>query len=485
MSASDIDVLVIGAGPVGLVSALALAQNGVSIRIVDKASNLNIGQRGSGLMPRSLEAYKFLGVLDDYVAKGSYHRFTMRTYDKDGKPIRDTTLSEDAPVTPEVPFPIPLTLGQDSNCAILRKYLKALGVEVELETEMVTYVQDNSGVTATLKIGEREEKVRSKFLVGTDGAKGITRRTAGIHFQGKTEEDIKAVIGDVEISDVHGSPNALERSVLHAFTDERQNRFMIRPVPEDPNVYFAFIGGPDIDNRRVMADLDYMHEWLRRLSHHPELVVSKIYTIAEWRLNERVADKFRAGRVLLAGDAAHCHSPTGGQGINSGVLDAMNISWKLTSVIKGCSPLTLLDTYEEERMPVIREMLRMTTDIADRTFKLNDPTAFSRPLALRQLGVHYRWSSIIIDDLREGDLILESTSVEPEDVYGNETPDRLHAGDRAPDAPELVNVKTSEDTQLSSSQRTTLSLSSILRRSRTSSPSPPPILPPCSTSLPF
>ncbi|KZV73414.1 hypothetical protein PENSPDRAFT_682895 [Peniophora sp. CONT] len=448
MSSSNVDVLIVGAGPVGLVSALALAQNAVSIRIVDKAGDFNIGQRGSGLMPRSLEAFKFLGIYDDYASKGSWDPFTMRIYDSEGKPVKDTDLRQGAPVTPEIPIPIPLTLGQDSNCAILRKHLKTFGVDVELSTELVTYEQDDTGVTATLKIGEREEKVRSRFLLGTDGAKGVTRRTSSIHFEGKTEDEIKAVIGDVEVSDIHGTPNAVSIDVLHNFSDERQNRFLLRPVHENPNTYFIFLGGPDIDNHRVIADSDYMHEHIRRISHHPELVISKIRTIAEWRLNERIADKFKVGRVLIAGDAAHCHSPTGGQGINSGVLDAMNLSWKLASVVKGLSPLSLLDTYEEERMPVIREMLRMTTDLADRTFKHNDQTAFNRHFSLRQLGVHYRWSSIVVDDLREGSLVVESTSVEPEDVYGSETPDRLHAGDRAPDAPELVNVKASGSTQL-------------------------------------
>ena len=127
----------------------------------------------------------------------------------------------------------------------------------------------------------------------------------------------------------------------------------------------------------------------------------------------------------------------------------MNIFWKLALVIKGLSPLSLLDTYKEERMPVIREMLRLTTSIADKTFKdMDDKSAWERPLALRQLGVHYRWSSIVVDELRGGELVLKSTSVEPEDVYGLGKPDRLHAGDRAPDAPELVKLDTGEKTQL-------------------------------------
>ncbi|KZV73415.1 hypothetical protein PENSPDRAFT_297016 [Peniophora sp. CONT] len=399
-------------------------------------------------MPRSQEAFLFLGILDDYLRMSSQGRVKlMRLYDTEGEVVSETAMSMDAEKTPEIPFPNPITLGQDSNCAILRKHLKAHGVDVEVNTELLTFAQDETGVTATVKIGGREEKIRTKFLLGADGAKGPTRRVAGIRFEGKTEE-ITAIIGDVELSNAAGQ-SALDRSCWHRFMDENKNGLVVRPVPEKDGLYFIAIGGLSIDTRRLLADVDYLGEQMRHITKHPGLVVTKIHTLAEWRLNERVADHFMAGsRVIIAGDAAHCHSPTGGQGINSGVLDVMNMSWKLALVVKGLSQLSLLQSYEEERMPVIREMLRMTTNLADKTFKDEDSSAWERPLALRQLGVHYRWSSIVIDELREGELVLKSTNIEPEDVYGVDKPNRLHAGDRAPDAPELVNIKTGESTQL-------------------------------------
>ena len=118
----------------------------------------------------------------------------------------------------------------------------------------------------------------------------------------------------------------------------------------------------------------------------------------------------------------------------------MNVSWKLASIIKHNSPLTLLSTYEEERLPVIREMLRLTTDMASKAFKNTDMSTaqWQRPLSLRQLGVHCRWSGIVLDELQGDGDVVTGTSVEPEDVYGKDTAERLRAGDRAPDAPGLV-----------------------------------------------
>ncbi|KZV61628.1 hypothetical protein PENSPDRAFT_693241 [Peniophora sp. CONT] len=450
MSTSNTDVLVVGAGPVGLVAALVLAQNDVSIRIIDQLPNFdNIGQRGASLQPRSLEAYKFLGVLDDLIKKGTFDGLNIRSYDVEGKLANEAPFRTKQPATPEIPLPNGMTLGQDSNCAIMRRHLGALGVEVEVATEMVTYEQDANGVTATIKANGNEEKVQAKFLLGTDGAKGITRRTSGIRFVGETKE-IRAVIGDVELAGLEGPDKTMNRQIMHTFTDTHKNRVLIRPIPEDPSAYFLMVAGVFFDLPRFVTDKDHMQEQLRLISHRPELVVSKIRNLAEWRLNERVADHLMVGRVLIAGDAAHCHSPTGGQGLNSGVIDAMNIAWKLASVIKHNSPLSLLSTYEEERLPVIREMLRITTDMADKAFKTTDMSTavWQRPLALRQLGVHCRWSGIVRDEVREGELVVTGTSVEPEDVYGSNTSQRLHAGDRAPDAPGLVDIKTGESTEL-------------------------------------
>ena len=118
---------------------------------------------------------------------------------------------------------------------------------------------------------------------------------------------------------------------MHNFTDTHKNRALIRPIPEDPTAYFIFVAAVSFDLHRFMSDKDFMQEQLRLIAHRPDLVVDKIRNVAEWRLNERVADRMRVGRVVIAGDAAHCHSPTGGQGLNSGVLDAVRSSHLLVA----------------------------------------------------------------------------------------------------------------------------------------------------------
>ena len=126
----------------------------------------------------------------------------------------------------------------------------------------------------------------------------------------------------------------------------------------------------------------------------------------------------------------------------------MNLAWKLALVVKGLAPPSLLDSYHAERAPVVREMLNVTHALADKTFKTDDKTAWHRPTALRQLGVHYRWSDIVLDELEKDGNEIRSTTVEPEDVYGAGSSGRLHAGDRAPDAPGLRDARIGIETKL-------------------------------------
>ncbi|KZV68147.1 hypothetical protein PENSPDRAFT_653480 [Peniophora sp. CONT] len=440
---SSVDVLVVGAGPVGLVGALALAQNGVSIRIVDKEDHFLIGQRGSGIQPRTQEVYHFLGCLQEYQKKAGT-RFAQKVYDTDGKLVQAKDMIEKIDPSPEVPFPTPISLGQDSSCAILREHLKKFGVQVELSTELIDLKQDESGVDVTLLHDGLEEKLRVKYLIGAVGAKGPVRKLVGINFVGETREE-RAVIGDVELSGLD------DRRYWHRFGSEKGDKLFWRPVAEDSKLWFMALSGRTVDLQKALDDTEYLHDCIREITKNPDIKITKVRSLSEWRLNERVADKFSVGRVFIGGDAAHVHSPTGGQGLNTGTLDMMNLAWKLALVVEGLAPPSLLDSYHAERAPVVHAMLNVTHALADAMFKTNnDNAAWSRPVALRQLGVHYRWSAIVRDELA-GDGVTEEiqgTTIEPEDVYGAGSDGRLHAGDRAPDAPGLRDARTGAETRL-------------------------------------
>ncbi|KAI0310736.1 FAD binding domain-containing protein [Amylostereum chailletii] len=443
MSHGSIDVLVAGAGPTGLVAALSLVQHGVHVRIIDKLPHYFRGQRGAGIFPRVLEHYGLLGVLDD-VKRNAIPLPLFMQYDENGKLERTFEMMPKIDATPDVPIPNAVMLGQDRACAILRDHLRTYGVEVELATELLDLEQDESGVTASVgKSGvEERESIRVKYVVGADGAKGNSRRLLGVKLLGDAEYAGRTVFGDVE---VHG----LDREHCHKFGGKSGNMVTFCPTDRSAteNVYSLVVGGPHFDCARAVHDHDYLQQSVSDVTKNPDIKIRKIETIADWKPNVRMVDTFRAGRVLLAGDAAHIHSPTGGQGMNSSVMDAMNLGWKLSLVCKGLALPSLLDSYNEERRPVIQEMLQITTKLLVQTFNPSSSdapeNAWKRPASFRQLGVHCRWSSVVVDEFgSEG--AEEAAATASTYVSGG----RVHAGDRAPDAPALVNVKTGVTTTL-------------------------------------
>ncbi|VDB83356.1 unnamed protein product [Peniophora sp. CBMAI 1063] len=439
MMPSPPDILIVGAGPVGLVAALILAQNKVPFRIIDKRADFTgIGQRGSGLTPRSQEAYRFLGVLPAFRAKqGTMHDdLRIQEYDPDGKPTRSFYILEKMKPTPAIPIPNHSMIGQDSNVEIMLDAVRKLGAEIETQTELVALQQDEESVIVTLNNGETEEKAKFAYVVGTDGAKGVSRKLAGLQLIGETTEGKRALVGDVYLSD-------LDFIHWHTFKDARGNGIVARPCNEEPGLYACTFFGPDIDLEATATDRDLLQKAITSITKDENIKLGEIRSMFVWRLNERMADQFRSGRVFIVGDAAHVHSPSGGQGLNSGLLDAYNLSWKLALVAKGLSPASLLDTYEEERVPVIREMLRLTSNITAVSYRTEGAASSiwaKRPRSITQLGVHCRWSSIVLDELREGELVVESTNLENVGAYGADdgVVGRLHAGDRAPDAPGLL-----------------------------------------------
>ncbi|KAH7928575.1 hypothetical protein BV22DRAFT_192143 [Leucogyrophana mollusca] len=437
---TPIPVLIAGAGPAGLVAALTLLRNGIPVRIIDKEDNFRIGQRGPGIFPRSLELFHFLEVPEvDEIGKP----FNLIQAYKPGtvEPLKTFPMCAYTEPTPAFPIYNPKMIGQQTLEAILRSHLEKNSTYVELGSELRSFEQDGDMVRAHVvkKQGDKEvlETINARWLIGADGARGITRKQLGLTFLGETRDDVLLVMGDIRLVG-----KGIDRMHYHNFGDLKTATLVLRPTDEVGEDGFQFILlGQGLNSGNLTTNKEELYKCLLEMTG-TEIEFKELIWASEFRPNIRMVNKFGEGRVFVAGDAAHVHSPAGGQGLNSGVQDAFNLSWKIALVEKGISPASLLSTYNTERLPVIAEMLGITTELLDRTVGRTESTqenAFERGQRLYMLGVNYRFSPIVVD---------EFTPAGPVNAYGLVQDGRLVAGDRAPDAPDLVDINQGKTKRL-------------------------------------
>ncbi|MBF6414443.1 FAD-dependent monooxygenase [Nocardia cyriacigeorgica] len=386
-------VLIAGAGPTGLTLAIDLARRGIPVRLIDRAEQFSAGSRGDGIQPRTLEVFDDLGVLDAIHAAGAPAP-VMRAY-LDGEFVGERRMSEPAEPTPAIPYPNGWMLGQSRTEAILRERLAEFGVGVELGTALESFDQDGDGVTALVSRHGTRETVRAAYLVGADGGASTVRKRLGIAFEGTTDDSVRMLLGDVRA-------DALDHDYGHWFAaaDNPMAGIALSPLPGGR--HFQCAAPLDDDAEPTLATLQ---RHLDRYSGRDDLILTDLTWVTVWRPNIRLARRFRVGRVLLAGDAAHVHPPTGGQGMNTGIQDAYNLGWKLAAALDGDD--APLDTYEPERRAVAARVLGLSTDLLDKLIA-GDEDAMHRGEQTRQLDLTYR---------------------DPAD------PARIAVGDRAPDAP--------------------------------------------------
>ena len=378
-------VLIAGGGPTGLTLGIDLARRGVEVRVVDKADEFFGGSRGDGIQPRTLEVFDDLGVIDAVLAEG--HGPTPIRVHLDGRFVVERWMTEPAEPTPGRPYPATWFLGQSQLEAILRRRLAEYGVRVELGRELVGLEQDKEGVTARLSTGETG---RFDYLVGADGGASFVRKAIGVAFPGTTDESFRLLLGDVTAPELdRGS------SYWFAAADSPMTGVSLTPLPSTGYFQFGTPLGEGED-----ASLETLQAMLDKFSAGVRLTSLGWSTV--WRPNVRLAERYRVGRVFLAGDAAHVHPPTGGQGMNTGVQDAYNLGWKLAAE-------TALDTYETERRAVAARVLGVSTDLLEK-FTQGLPEAHKRGEESFGLDITYRAPDAI------GPLVT---------------------GDRAPDAPVL------------------------------------------------
>lgn len=336
-------VLVVGAGPTGLFLTLALAKQGVQVRIIDQKSGPSQQSRAMGVQARTLEFYRQLGIGESAVALG------IRTGDAHvwvhGQERATFSLKEMG--TGLSPYPFLLTLAQDIHERFLIEQLAACGVTVEWNTTLARLSQAEAAVTACLtQLNGTEESIAVPYLVGCDGAGSATREALDIGFGGGTSEGL-FYVADVEIDrdnqDVHvGIADDTLNLMMPVRTSGMQRLIGIVPsaVSTKEDITFADVG--DASARLLNVQVESVN-WF-----------------STYRVHHRVADRFKVGRCFIAGDAGHVHSPVGGQGMNTGLGDAMNLAWKLACVLNGCAAAKLLDTYEPERIAFARQLISST-----------------------------------------------------------------------------------------------------------------------------
>ncbi|HEY2253763.1 MAG TPA: FAD-dependent monooxygenase [Planctomycetaceae bacterium] len=351
-SNADIPVLIVGAGPTGLVLALWLTRLGIAVRIIDKTAEPGTTSRALAVQARTLEFYRQLDIADA-VVDGGVKIAGVNLWVKSAQAARVPLQKIGEGRTP---FPFALVFPQDAHERLLIERLEALGIKVERRTELVRFEQDAAGVRAVLKRPDSSEEIcQAGYLAGCDGASSTVRESLAIGFPGGT------YAGLFYVADVEASGPATNYE-LHIDLDE-SDLLIVFPMKGDGCV--RLVGS--VREKPGKED----HEWTfadvgSRAIEHLKLNVAKVNWFSTYRVHHRVANSFRKGRAFLLGDAAHIHSPVGGQGMNTGIGDAVNLAWKLAAVLRGTAAESLLDTYEPERIGFARRLVATT----DRGFTL-------------------------------------------------------------------------------------------------------------------
>src|SRR6266566_1058968 len=356
LAVTQTDVLVAGAGPTGLTLACDLARRAVAVRIVDRVPEFPHGSRGKGLSPRSLEVFDDLGVVDRLLKFGVTH-LPHRKY-RGAEVVAKIDPEADRVVTPDIPYPTGLMIPQWRVERTLRERLADFNVAVELGAELRDFSQHADGVTATVA----GTQIRAPYLA----------------------------VGDVEV-------DGLGRDAWHQWF-AGDGAIMLCPLPGTGafQVQASHELGPD--GTPLEPTLETFQQTFDRIAGIPGVRLHNLTWRSSYRVNVRMVDRLRVDRVFLAGDAAHVHPIAGGLGMNSGIQDAHNLGWKLGLVLAGQATPDLLDTYDEERLPIASWLLNITSERLNAVLAAIKESgggvdAVASP-ELTQLQLGYRWSRL-------------------------------------------------------------------------------------------
>ncbi|TDD71101.1 pentachlorophenol monooxygenase [Actinomadura darangshiensis] len=332
------DVLVVGAGPVGLSLAASLRLQGVDAVLVDRAAEGANTSRAAVVHARTLETLREIDVTGELVERGVIvPRFTVRERDRALLTVEFGDLPTEFPYTLMVP--------QNVTEEILLARLEAAGGRVHRPFEMTGLTQDGDGVTAELASGE---KIRAGYVVGADGMHSAVREHSGIAFEGDAYPE------SFILADVHLDWDAPRDEVMLYFSPEGVT--VVAPLPGDRHRIVATVG--EAPQEPSAADVQALLD-ARGPKAHPAVIKDVVWS-SRFRVHHRLAAHYRAGRVFLAGDSAHVHSPAGGQGMNTGIQDALALADKLAAVLNDGASDDVLDAYEAERRPIAEHVVSFT-----------------------------------------------------------------------------------------------------------------------------
>lgn len=349
---NETQILIVGAGPTGLALALFLAKAGVTPRIIDKNSGPGQASRAMAVQARTLEFYRQLGFAEELVSKGiPIEAIHLRAHDHIVSQIEIADFGKGMS-----PYPFVLSFPQDDHERLLVAHLQAAGIEVEWEMELKELRETGEAVGATLqKKDGTQEECTAAYVCGCDGARSTVREDLRLGFAGGTY-DKTYFVADVEATG--------EAAQGHNFSIclGAQDFLIVLPVRSTGMNRLIGIVPEEFKGRENVV-FDDIRPFAEKAA---DIRVEKVNWFSTYRAHHRVAEHFRAGRVFVSGDAGHIHSPVGGQGMNTGIGDAVNLAWKLAAVVAGRADASLLDTYEPERIAFARSLVATT----DKMFQL-------------------------------------------------------------------------------------------------------------------
>ncbi len=375
-----IEVLIVGAGPTGLTLACDLLRRGVSVQLIERrADGPFLASKGKGLQPRTLELFDNLGIVQSVIAAG--RPYPPLAFYEGGKVIREHHLMTVREASETVPFPNAVMIPQWKTEELLGKLLVDLGGRIDYQHDFVSLEQDDRSVVATVSGPSGQETIEAKYLVAADGGRSAVRTFLGLQLVGETPEYEGLLVADVYV-------DGLSRDYWHFWGKTLKDAAMLCPLPSTAAFQFtaslASGENPELSIETLQSYLDK-----RAGGNSPKILRQSWMSI--FRPNIRMVERFRAGRVFLAGDAAHVHTPAGAQGLNTSVQDANNLGWKLGAALQSGDD-SLLDTYQEERLPVAAALLG-GSDLLYRLSLEGNVASLRRADDEHQLLLNYRGAS--------------------------------------------------------------------------------------------